>query len=279
MASFVPTLHLNAYPAISSTRPEVSLAGKSVLVTGGGYGIGASIARSCAAAGARRIAISGRSKEKLLSTAAELHESYPQTEFSPYVGDITDLAAVAAMFDSFGPPDVLVNNAGFLPAPEDLQTVDLASWWKGFEVNVLGTATVIQQFIRVNPASKAAVVVNLSTSGAWQGKFSGLSSYGASKLAQLRTIELFQVESPHLRFVSLNPGAVQTDMFEKSGLAGAFPVTEAKLAADFVVWLASPEADFMAGRVATANWDVEERKAKKQEILDDDLLLVTVKGL
>jgi NAD(P)-dependent dehydrogenase (short-subunit alcohol dehydrogenase family) len=278
-STFVPTHHHTAYPGIDPTKPSVSAAGKSVLVTGGGYGIGTSIARAFALAGASRIGISGRTESKLKATAAELTSEFPNIVISYYVADITDKPAIDRIFEQFGAPDVLVNNAGFLPAPNKFKDVDIKEWWEGFEINVLGTAIVTQSFLQKKPSEKEAVVVTINTVSAHWGKFPGMSSYAASKSAALRMSELFQVESPEVRFVSLHPGLVHTDLSIKSGLIGqGLPLTDAELTGDFVVWSASSEAEFLKGRFAWVNWDVEELKAKKEEIISDDLLLITMEG-
>ncbi len=52
----------------------------------------------------------------------------------------------------------------------------------------------------------------------------------------------------------------------------------AKLPADFVVWVASPEAEFLKDRYVWVNWDIEELKGMKEEIVKGDLLKMTLKG-
>ncbi len=52
----------------------------------------------------------------------------------------------------------------------------------------------------------------------------------------------------------------------------------ASLAGAFMVWLASPEADFVKGKFLWANWDVEELKARKEEIQGSSLLTMTLDG-
>jgi NAD(P)-dependent dehydrogenase (short-subunit alcohol dehydrogenase family) len=280
MASFVPTSRSSPYPAVSPTRPELSVKGKSVLVTGGGYGIGSSIAHAFAAAGAARIAISGRTESKLKSTAEEPNAAYPSTTTYYYIADVTDAAAVASMFESFGAADILINNAGLLSDVVPLKTVDLKSWWRGFEVDILGTATVTQNFLRTKKSGQDAVVISLNTVAAHWGGIPGFTSYAASKAAELRLVEGLQVENPDVRFVSVHPGFVETDMGGKAregGVAG-LAVSELELAAQFILWLASPEADFLRGKFTWANWDVEELKAKKSEIVENDLLRYTIAG-
>lgn len=66
-------------------------------------------------------------------------------------------------------------------------------------------------------------------------------------------------------------------MGEKSGLKG-IPLTDPVLAANFIVWFASPEAEFLEGRFAWVNWDVEELKAKREEILEKNLLQCSIAG-
>src|SRR5215217_4524598 len=89
------------------------LDGKVVLVTGGGRGIGKGIARGMVKEGAT-VAISGRVKDTLEKTAAELSEGGAKVLAVP--ADVTDEASVDALFkavtDRFGRLDVLVNNAG-----------------------------------------------------------------------------------------------------------------------------------------------------------------------
>ena len=52
-----------------------------------------------------------------------------------------------------------------------------------------------------------------------------------------------------------------------------FLIFSVSIAGAFCVWICSPEAAFLKGRFVWAQWDVEEMKARKQEILDDPNLL------
>ncbi|HEX8690878.1 MAG TPA: SDR family oxidoreductase [Longimicrobium sp.] len=99
------------------------LAGKAVVVTGGGSGLGLSMAKKFAALGAR-VAITGRSAERLQGAAREIDPSGERVLTVPC--DVRDFAQVeamaAAVAERFGGADVLVNNAAgnFLAATEDL---------------------------------------------------------------------------------------------------------------------------------------------------------------
>lgn len=99
------------------------LSGKTVLVTGGGSGLGLSMAKKFAALGGR-VAITGRSAERLAGAAAEIDPSGERVFTHPC--DVRDFAQVeattAAVVERFGGVDVLVNNAAgnFLAPTEEL---------------------------------------------------------------------------------------------------------------------------------------------------------------
>lgn len=272
-SSIVKTQHLEPYARLSPSHLHGEYRHKSVLVTGGGYGIGASIARSFAEANVAAITLVGRTESSLQSTAAELSRDFPGLQVSYRTVDIASAASVSALFASLPTsPDVLVNNAGYLPAPANFATADLAEWWRGFEINVLGTATVTQAYLRHRAAQTPAprgpgAVLTLNTFAAFSSRAPALSSYIASKTALARVLELaaFDVPASTARFVSINPGAVKTAMYYKSRLDGVadIPSTDPRLAAEFIVWAASEEAAFLNGRFVWVSWDVDEFVAKR----------------
>lgn len=100
-----------------------ALAGRVVLVTGGGSGLGLSMAKRFVALGAR-VSIVGRSADRLATAAKEIDAT--SEDVSTHEADVRDAVAVtravAAVIERFGRIDVLVNNAAgnFLAASEDL---------------------------------------------------------------------------------------------------------------------------------------------------------------
>lgn len=121
-------------------------------------------------------------------------------------------------------------------------------------------------------------MVTVNTVGAHLGTYMPLfTSYAGSKAGLLRFSEALQAETPDVRFVSIHPGGVETEMYTKAKLPRR-GFTNVALTANFILWLASPEADFMKGRFAWVNWDIEELKARKEEILEKDLLKYTLGG-
>src|SRR4051812_40987997 len=115
----------------SSVSPAASLEGQVALVTGGGRGIGARMARRLSDEG-MAVAITSRN-------AAELGEVAAETGSLPIVADVTREEDVDAMVettvDTLGAIDLLVANAGVMASDEQCWTVDVSEWWSNFQVN------------------------------------------------------------------------------------------------------------------------------------------------
>ena len=89
--------------------------------------------------------------------------------------------------------------------------------------------------------------------------------------------------------MSVHPGVVHTALMEESGMVGKTEeqrqgakavgfIDEESLPADFFVWVSTPDAAFLNGKFVTANWDVEQLAARKDEIVGGDILTCVVKG-
>ena len=104
---------------------EDTLAGKTILITGGGSGLGLAMAKGFTRSGAN-VAICGRTEEKLQKAVNEIKEEKEGAEVRYYVNDVRDHEAVKEMISTivsdFGSMEGLVNNAAgnFLSASEDL---------------------------------------------------------------------------------------------------------------------------------------------------------------
>jgi 3-oxoacyl-[acyl-carrier protein] reductase len=114
--------------------PQDDLTGQVALVTGGGRGIGARIARELASAGAR-VAVAARTREQVEKVAREIDGLALEVD----VGNRAEVERMVAETErELGPIQLLVANAG-IGGPEALTwDVDPDAWWQVFEVNVLG---------------------------------------------------------------------------------------------------------------------------------------------
>ena len=169
----------------------------------------------------------------------------------------------------------------------------LEDWWKAFEVNVKGSFIIAQAFLNI--ASPGATLIGTSSAVVNFPYVPKYSSYSASKLALLGVLEDIQSDNPEFRIFSFHPGVVASDMNAKSGIPpmdegekmyNSGPMNNLKkhvvmietLPAAFTVWLTTPKADFLKGRMVWCNWDVDELMAKEQEIVEQDLLKAGIKG-
>ncbi|MEU4711937.1 SDR family oxidoreductase [Nocardia salmonicida] len=182
---------------------------RSVIVTGGGSGIGRATARAFADRG-DRVLVVGRTESTLMETA----KGYPAIHVLAV--DITEPGApnliVATALRDFGRIDVLVNNASFATAAP-LAEVDLALADQQFAVNVRAPTALTQRALGALAESRG-VVVNLSTAGSLGLRsWPSMSIYGASKVALDFLTRTWAVElAPRgIRVVAIAPGVTETE--------------------------------------------------------------------
>ncbi|KAF6818214.1 short chain dehydrogenase reductase [Colletotrichum musicola] len=270
------TYHQNTYEAISPSRPELSTKGKNAFISGGGTGIGASIAQSLAKSGVTNLAIMGRRTAPLEATKTEIEAALPGTKVHLYAGDITDAEATTKTLAAFaeavgGKIDILVANAGYLSDLASITETDPNEWWQGFEVSVRGNFNLLRAFQPL--AAEDASVIHVSTAAIHLPYMPGFSSYRASKIAATKMFEYFRSENPGTFVLQVHPGLIRTPMADKFAPAAddmGLVFDDVALPGDFVVWALSEEARFLDGRFVHANWDVEELKTMKGELEKDE---------
>ncbi|MDQ6749677.1 MAG: SDR family oxidoreductase [Actinomycetota bacterium] len=250
------------------------LSGEVALVTGGGRGIGANIARELAEAG-MRVAVAARTREQVERVAEEIGGVALEV-------DVSDEASVTRMVEDtereVGAIDLLVNNAGIGVQP-DARPVwednDAREWWRVFEVNMLGTYLCCRSVLRGMVARGGGRIVNVGSGGAYlpvtPGRVGG-SAYGPSKAALHRFGEVLagQLEQHGIAVFTISPGLVRTALTE--ALGDDAPWTPPSLAPQLVRALASGRADRLTGRYIHAEHDnIEDLVARADEIVDQDL--------
>jgi 3-oxoacyl-[acyl-carrier protein] reductase len=247
--------------------PELD--GQMALVTGGGRGIGANIARELAAAGAR-VAVSARTRDEVEAIAREIGGL-------AVVADVSKRESVEAMVreveSKLGPIDLLCANAGIGTREERAWETEPEEWWRVFEVNVLGIYLCCRTVIPGMLERERGRIV-ITGSGAAYLPGSSNSAYSASKAAVWRFGEILakQLEGRIPVFI-FSPGLVRTDM--TTWVPDDAPWTPPELAPRLVRVLASGRADALAGRYIHAEHDdIEDLIRRADEIREKDLNVI-----
>jgi 3-oxoacyl-[acyl-carrier protein] reductase len=235
------------------------------LVTGGGRGIGASIARELAEAG-MRVAVTARTADEVEAVAAEIGGL-------ALVGDVSrreDVDAwVERVEDELGPIDLLSANAG-VGSKGTTWEIPVEEWWHVVEVNLLGVHLSCRAVIpRMLARSQGRIVIT----GSGAAYLPGIrdTAYSASKAAVCRYGETLATElAGRIPVFFFSPGLVRTDMTTDFG--DDAPWTPPELAPRLVRVLASGRADALAGRYLHAEHDdIEELIGRADEVVANDL--------
>jgi 3-oxoacyl-[acyl-carrier protein] reductase len=198
-----------------------SVAGLSVLVTGGSKGIGRGIARVFARAGAN-VTITARDEQGLARCAEELSALDGSAGVETVVADVSIpedcRRAARAAVDRFGGLDVLCANAGVFPETRlvDLTESDVDTV---LGINVKGTIFSVQACLpALTVSGRGRVILTSSITGPITG-FPGWTHYGASKAAQLGFLRTAAIElSPQQITVNaVLPGNISTEGIDALG--------------------------------------------------------------
>lgn len=182
----------------------------------------------------------------------------------------------------YGYVDVLVINAGVYDSNGiNLSTTspsETLTWWREFEVNIRGTMLVTKHFLALVGTARHAHLLYAS-SGAGLAVIPGASAYGITKLADLQLAAFAAAENPNLTAIAFHPGIVFTRLVQNVEFFHHFAKDTPQLAGAVVNWLASEDAKFLTGRYVSSNWDVAEILARKDEIVEKNLLTIGLTGL
>jgi NAD(P)-dependent dehydrogenase (short-subunit alcohol dehydrogenase family) len=296
--SYTKVTHAATYAGITPTQPGLSTMGKVVLITGASGGIGRATALSFAASGPKALILLGRRADALAETASIVKASYTGLQIQTYEAELCDPSGVRSAMNNvaadFGGIDILVHAAGVLAPVETLLEADPTTFLNGYKTTVVGTLVTAQSVVLANK-DKSVTFVNLTTAGILFPPFPGMGAYVSSKMAAVKLLEAFAAENLQVRLHNVHPGllktAMSTKLEEKVKLPYAYddskntPILSlvanmstievtnhsfsliVSLPADFLVWIASPEAEFLKNKIVFSSWDVEELKGRKKEIL------------
>ena len=285
--NFTETLHSNIpqnlIPAQQSLeQPFV------VCVTGASRGVGAQTAKAFAEAGATGLILTARTESGLHKTrdACKAAGKSADLKISTVVSEIGTREAAEhiarVINDEHGRLDVLVNNAGILSTKESafaatLEDMDDDQFEIPTQVNYFGRIHMIKHLtpiLRDSPNGAKTVVNVSSISGhLTQGTPFG---FNISELATNRLTEIMaeMYAQDGILFHAVHPGFVKDTAFPP-GFPEAikqFSHDDMSLCGAFMIWLVKQRREWLNGRYISANWDVEELEAKKDEIVEGDKL-------
>lgn len=233
------------------------------LVTGGGRGIGADIARELAAAG-WHVTVTGRTGDQVEQVAKEIGGT-------AVVGDVARRDDVERMLGTAEPVDLLVANAGIGLREKAAWEVDVDDWWRVFETNVLGVHLCCRAVIpgMLERGGGRIVIVG---SGASYLPGATATAYTSSKAATCRYGEtLAKSLDGRIPVFVISPGLVRTSMTEGHFPEDA-PWTPPELAPRLVRELATGRFDALSGRYIHAEHDPpDELERRSERILAEDL--------
>jgi NAD(P)-dependent dehydrogenase (short-subunit alcohol dehydrogenase family) len=213
MSEFEPRAYVPAPGALED---------RVILVTGASGGIGAELARSCAALGAR-VVLTGRNVKKLESVydsiraAGGLRPSIAPLDFEK--ADASHYAALAsAVREEFGRLDGLAHVAGQLGERAPIEHHDVIAWMRVMHVNLNAPFILTQALLPLLKLSQDASIV-FTASGVSQRARAYWGAYAASKFALEGLMQVLADETDTLtqiRANSVNPGKVRTAMRAKA---------------------------------------------------------------
>ncbi|WP_329332752.1 SDR family oxidoreductase [Streptomyces sp. NBC_00663] len=204
------------------------------LITGGGSGIGAAVARQLLDAG-HRVTVTGRGEERLRGFAEELGN--PEGLLT-LVGDAADYASVRSAVErtlkEFGRLDTVVSNAG-TATHDSVADGDPAGWTEMVLTNVLGPALLIRASVDALKETRGRIVLVGSVAGfvPTPGNIYGATKWAVTGLAENTRR---QVTEWGIGVTLIAPGRVETPFWDSYGSLPPGHLLTADQLADSVVW-------------------------------------------
>jgi NAD(P)-dependent dehydrogenase (short-subunit alcohol dehydrogenase family) len=195
---------------------------KVAIITGGGVGIGAAIAKAYIAEGAY-VLITGRREQVLTDFAA----TQPAEQIAICTGNIRSYEdcerMVAAAMKSFGKLDILVNNAGIDPAGTATE-ISLERWHDIIDTNINGTFYMTRLAIPKMQETGGGSIINIASLAGVRA-IPAMTAYSTSKAALVGMTNSIALDygDAGIRVNIISPGATATDMLKNQmqGLASA----------------------------------------------------------
>ncbi|XP_012718641.2 DHRS-12_like_SDR_c-like domain-containing protein isoform X2 [Fundulus heteroclitus] len=257
LTEFTKNGHLAAAKRFAEKDLEVSVAGRSFMITGANSGIGKAAAMAVAKKGGT-VHMVCRNKDKAEEARADIVKETGNKEIYVHILDLSETKKVWEFAEGFKKKfkalNVLINNAGSIMSQRDVNAEGLE---KSFAVNVLGVYILTKSLIPLLEKSTDPRVITVSSGGmlvqklrignlqSERGRYDGTMVYAQHKRQQVVMTEQLAKTHTNIHFSVMHPGWVDTPV------ANAMPdfhrsmkdsLRTPEQGADTVVWLAISEA-------------------------------------
>lgn len=213
------------------------LKGKNAIVTGGGRGLGKTVALALANEGVN-VAITGRNEENLKITVDEIKKTGVNSFYAVFSVDneIHVKAGIESLVQQMGGVDILINNAG-IGDFGSIENMSSETWEQIIKTNLFGVyyaAKAVYPFMKENGIGD---IVNVASTAGLKGG-PNMSAYAASKAAVISLSQSMMAEwrKENIRVITLTPSTIASDMSIQGGLTDGNP-DKVLQPEDFAEWV------------------------------------------
>ena len=254
---------------------DLGLRGQTALITGASKGIGAGLAKVLAQEGCN-LHLAARDGEAMSSLANQLKNEF-NISVNIHEADLSSSEAMRTLNKNAGNYDILINNAGDIPAG-DIEEVSDDAIRKGFDLKVFGYISLSREFL-LTCKGRGGVIINIiGNSGEnWDAAYFAGSTGNAALMSFTKALGGRSLNNG-VRILGVNPGPVATDRMLKimrrkaidilgeesrweelyDHYPGKRPAT-VKEVADLCAFLASPLAGYITGTIVTIDGGISAR--------------------
>lgn len=241
---------------------EISLKGKTALVTGASQGIGEAIARTYAEAGATVI-LSSRRVDRLETIAHEIRAGGGDARVA--AADLAKGDEALALAAAAGPVDILVNNAAATldiapPMPIVSSTDEL--WDTTMTINLRSPYLLCRALGKGMAERRSGCIINISSTAGAERVLPWIGIYSTSKAALnvLTKVLALELGTFGVRANAISPGLIETPAIAEAPAAAAkafyasIPLGRGGMPAEVAgvaLWLASDQASYVTGQIIT----------------------------
>ena len=254
---------------------DLGMNGKTALITGASKGIGLALAYVFANEGCN-LHLAARNGDAMAKAKTEIEAEY-KVSVTVHALDLSSTEAMEKLAADCGDIDILINNAGDIPAGS-LEIVDDASWRQGFDLKVFGYITLARAFYKKMKGKDGVILNVIGNSGEnWDASYIAGSTGNAALMSFTKALGGASLNDG-VRVVGVNPGPVATDRMIKimkrkaidmlgdegrweelfAKYPGGRPATSEEVA-DLCAFLSSPRAGYITGTIVTIDGGIASR--------------------